>query len=141
MKKLFVLFVGLAALVTATTTTFAQSKDLSGSWVLDVEKSGKKEGPPVIAITMTAAEFTAKVGSEKAPPITFKLDGTVTPMEKGGKTKAAWKGSKLDATLISRDGKEETITFSRDGAWLVMEGRSDDQGAMKFYFKKAAPKL
>ena len=31
MRKLFVLFVGLAVVLTATTTTFAQSKDLSGS--------------------------------------------------------------------------------------------------------------
>lgn len=141
MRKLFVLFVGLAAVLTATTTTFAQSKDLGGSWVLDVEKSGKKEGPPMIAITLSASEFVAKVGSEKAAAVTFKLDGTETPAEKGGKTKAAWNGNKLDATFISRDGKAETITFSRDGAWLVMEGRSTDHGAMKFYFKKADGKL
>jgi hypothetical protein len=141
MKKLFVLFVGFAALLTATTTTFAQSKDLSGSWVLDVEKSGKKEGPPMVAITLSAAEFVAKVGSEKAPPLTFKLDGTETPAEKGGKTKAAWNGNKLDATFISKDGNAETITFSRDGAWLVMEGQSKERGPMKFYFKKADGKL
>ena len=141
MRKLLVLFVGLAAVLTATTTTFAQSKDLSGSWVLDVEKSGKKEGPPMIEITLSPAEFVAKVGSEKAPPITFKLDGTETPAQKGGKTKGAWHGNKLDATFISQDGNAETITFSRDGAWLVMEGKSKDHGPMKFYFKKAAGKL
>jgi len=141
MKKLFVLFVGVAAVLTATTTTFAQSKDLSGSWVLDVEKSGRKEGPPAIDITLTATEFVAKVGSQKAAALTFKLDGTETPAEMGGKTKAAWDGNKLDATFISRDGNRETITFSRDGAWLVMEGKSNEQGARKFYFKKAAGKL
>jgi hypothetical protein len=140
MKKLFALFVGVAALV-STTTVFAQSKDLAGSWVLDVEKSGKKEGPPVVAITLTAAEFVARVGSEQAAPVTFKLDGTETPAEKGGKTKAAWNGNKLDATFISRDGNAQTITFSRDGAWLVMEGRSKEEGPMKLYFKKAAAKL
>ena len=141
MKKVFVLFVAFAAFLTTTTTTFAQSKDLGGSWVLDAEKSGKTEGPPMIAITLTAAEFVAKVGSEKAPPITFKLDGTETPAEKGGKTKGAWNGNKLDATFISKDGNAETITFFRDGAWLVMEGKSKDHGPMKFYFKKAAAKL
>ena len=71
----------------------------------------------------------------------FKLDGTETPAEKGGKTKAAWNGNKLDATFISKDGNAETITFSRDGAWLVMEGKSKDHGPMKFYFKKDAGKL
>ena len=81
MKKLFVLFVGFAAVLTATTTTtFAQSKDLSGSWVLDVEKSGKKDGPPAIYITLTASEFVAKIGSETSPAATFKLDGTETSM-------------------------------------------------------------
>ena len=141
MKKLFVLFVGLAAVLTATPSAFAQSKDLSGSWVLDAEKTGKQEGPTSIAITLTAAEFIAKVGSEKAPAITFKLDGTETPLEKGGKTKAAWNGNKLDATLIGRDGNPETISFSRDGAWLVMEAKSKEGGATKFYFKKASAKL
>ena len=141
MKRLFVPFVMFAALLSATTTAFGQSKDLSGSWVLDAEKSGKKEGPPVITITLTSAEFVAQVGSEKAPPVTFKLDGTEMPAEKGGKTKGAWNGNKLDATFISRDGNAETITFSRDGAWLVMEGKSKDHGPMKFYFKKAAGKL
>lgn len=141
MKKLFVLFVGFAAFLTATTTMYAQSRDLAGSWVLDVEKSGKKEGPPAIDITLTAAEFIAKVGSEKAPSLTFKLDGTETPAEMGAKTKAAWNGNKLDATLISRDGNAETITFSREGAWLVMEVRSKEDGPLKFYLKKAAGKL
>ena len=50
-------------------------------------------------------------------------------------------GDRLDATFISRDGNAETITFFRDGAWLVMEGQSKDHGSMKLYFKKAAGKL
>ena len=141
MKKLFVLFVGFALVLTATTVTFAQGKDLSGSWVLDVEKTGKKEGPPMVAITLTPAEFVATVGSATAKPLTFKLDGTETPADMGGKTKAAWKGDRLDATFISRDGNAETITFFRDGAWLVMEGQSKERGSMKLYFKKAAGKL
>jgi hypothetical protein len=141
MKRLFVLFVVFVAVLSARATSFAQSKDLSGSWALDVEKSGTKDGPPMIGITLTAAEFVAKVGSEKATAVTFKLDGMETPMEKGGKTKAAWNGNKLDATLISRDGNAETITFSRDGAWLVMEVPSKERGRMKFYFKKTAGKL
>ena len=35
----------------------------------------------------------------------------------------------------------ETITFSRDGAWLVMEGTNPEHGAMKFFFKKDPGKL
>jgi hypothetical protein len=92
MKRLFVTTLMLAGVMAAGTPAFAQGKDLGGSWVLDVEKTGKKEGPPAIVITLTAAEFVAKVGSETAPALTFKLDGSETPMARGGKTKAAWKG-------------------------------------------------
>ena len=38
------------------------------------------------------------------------------------------------------DHGTETVTFSRDGAWLVMEGTSKEHGPMKFYFKKAPAK-
>jgi hypothetical protein len=31
----------------------------------------------------------------------------------------------------------ETVVFSRDGAWLVMEGNSKQHGPMKFYFRKS----
>lgn len=142
MKKFLVVFVGVAALLTATTTTFAQSKDLSGSWVLDVEKSGKKEGPQAISITLTASEFIAKLGPETSPAVTFKLDGTETTMPKGGgKARAKWEGSKVAATIVLSDGSAETVRFSRDGAWLVMEGQSPEHGPMKLYFKKAATKL
>jgi len=142
MKKLFVLFVGIAVFLTATTPTFAQSKDLSGSWVLDAEKSGKKEGPPAISITLTASEFIAKLGPETAPAVTFKLDGTETPMPKGGgKARAKWEGNKVAATIVAPNGNTDTVRFSRDGAWLVMEGESKEHGPTKFYFKKADGKL
>ena len=142
MKKLFVLFVGFAVVLTATTITLAQSKDLGGAWVLDVEKSGKKDGPPAVYITMTASELIVKMGSETSPAATFKLDGTETPMPRGGgQAKATWEGNKVAVTITSPNENADTVKFSRDGAWLVMEGQSKDQGAMKFYFKKADGKL
>ena len=140
MKRLIVPFVMCAAMLMPS-TVFAQSKDLAGSWTLDVEKSGKKDGPPMVVIELTDKEFTAKMGNEKAKPLTFKLDGSETATPDGYKTKAGWKGNKLDATLINPRGEGETISFSRDGAWLVMEGQSKEHGPMKFFFKKTTPKL
>jgi hypothetical protein len=91
----------------------------------------------MVVITMTDKEFTARLGSEKAQPMIFKLDGTETELkERGAKTKAVWNGSKLNATVTSEHGPE-TVVFSRDGAWLVMEGSSKQHGPMKLYFKKA----
>jgi hypothetical protein len=104
-------------------------------------KSGKKEGPPAVAITLTASEFTARIGPETALAITLKLDGTETSMPRGGKGKAVWEGNKIAATLTSPSGSSDTVRFSRDGAWLVMEGESKEHGPMKFYFKKAPAKL
>jgi hypothetical protein len=143
MKRLFAITLVLTAVLAAGKTTFAQGKDLGGSWVLDVEKSGKKEGPPAISITLTEKEFTAQMGGPNSPPLTFKLDGTETPMPKGGgKAKAKWEGNKVAATVTGPNGGNgETIRFSREGAWLVMEGESKEHGPMKFYFKKAPAKL
>ena len=142
MKKLFVWSLVFAAVLAAGQNTFAQSKDLGGAWVLDAEKSGKKDGPPAIWITLTVSEFVAKMGSETSPTFTFKLDGTETPMPRGGgKARAKWEGNKLAATVVSPTGNADTLTFSRDGAWLVMEGDSKEHGPMKFYFKKAPAKL
>lgn len=142
MKKLFALTLTLAAVMAAGNSAFAQSRDLAGSWVLDVEKSGKKDGPPGITIALTDAEFTARIGTEGSPSVTFKLDGTETPMPRGNaKARAKWEGNKVAATIITPSGNTDTVRFSRDGAWLVMEGESKDAGPMKFYFKKAPAKL
>ena len=142
MKKLFAITLVLTAVLAAGKTTFAQSKDLGGAWVLDVEKSGKKEGPPAVFITLTATEFKAKMGSETAPEATFKLDGTETPMPRGGgKAKGKWEGNAVVATVISDSGSADSVKFSREGAWLVMQGESKEHGPMKFYFKKAPAKL
>jgi hypothetical protein len=144
MNRLFAITLVFAAVLAAGKTTFAQSKDFGGSWVLDVEKSGKKDGPQAVFITLTATEFKARLGSETSPEATFKLDGTETPMPRGGgKAKGKWEGNKIVATVISDSGSADSIRFSRDGAWLVMEGESEskEQGPMKFYFKKAPAKL
>jgi len=139
MKRLIIPIVMFATVLAAATPAFAQSKDFAGSWVLDAEKSGSKDGPPMIIVTMTANEFTARLGSNDARLMTFKLDGTEMALAEGVKTKAVWKGSKLAATVESDRGPE-TVTISRDGAWLVMEGGSKDHGPMKLYFKKAPAK-
>lgn len=140
MKRLILPLITAAVCAIAAPAS-AQSKDLAGSWTLDVEKSSSKDGPPVLVITLTDTEFTARVGDAKAPAMTFKLDGSETAIKDGGKTKAAWQGNKLLATVISPHGAAETITFSRDGDWLVMEGVKPKHGPMKLYFKKTASKL
>ena len=142
MKKPIVLTLVLSAVLAAGQVAFAQGKDLGGSWVLDAEKSGRKDGPPAVFITLTASEFKARLGSETSPEATFKLDGTETPMPRGGgKAKGKWEGNKVAATITSDNGNTDTVRFSRDDAWLVMELESKEHGAMKFYFKKAPAKL
>lgn len=139
MKRLILPIVMVATVLAAATPAFAQSKDFAGSWMLDAEKSATKDGPPAIVLTLTDKEFTARLGGETARLMTFKLDGTETTLTEGIKAKAAWKGNKLDATITTPNGPE-TVSFSRDGAWLVMEGSSKEHGPMKFYFKKAPAK-
>ena len=135
MKRLILPLITAAVCAIAAPVS-AQSKDLAGSWTLDVEKSSSKDGPAVLVITLSDTEFTARVGDVKAPAITFKLDGSETAMKDGGKTKASWQGHKLLATVISPRGGVDNITFSRDGDWLVMEGIKPQHGPMKLYFKK-----
>lgn len=133
MKRFTVLVLMLAGVLTAV-PMLAQSKDLAGSWALDVEKSGSNDGPPVVVITQTEREFTARLGSATARLMTFKLDGTESVVSDGFKGKAEWKGSKLDATIVTPGGPE-TITLSREGTWMVIEVKSE-KGPLKLYFKK-----
>lgn len=114
----------------------AQSKELAGSWVLDVEKSGTKEGPPAIVLALTDKEFTARLGSAQAPPMTFRTDGIESEIAPGRRGKASWKGNKLEATLM-KDSGPESVMFSRDGAWLVVEARDENGQVKPFFFKKA----
>lgn len=139
MKRLMLSIATLAIVLATPTPAVAQGKDFAGSWVLDVEKSGSKDGPPMIVLTLSDKEFTARMGSDTARVMTFKLDGTETALAEGARTKAAWNGNKLAATVVTDRGPE-TITISRDGAWLVMEGSHPEQGPMKLYFKKAPAK-
>ena len=140
-KRLIVTLAAIAVMCAGAATTFAQSKDLGGTWVLDVDKSGRSDGPQSIVLTLTEKEFTGRMGGGTAPAFVFKLDGTETTQKDGAKTSASWKGNKLQATVTSAQGAHETITFFRDGAWLVMEGVNPEKGAMKFFFKKDPGKL
>src|SRR5262245_26330473 len=142
MKRLMTLIVVLAVAFAGRQTTLAQGKDLAGTWVLDVEKSGTSDAPKEIVTTLSANEFTARMGGEKAPLMTFKLDGTETTVKYGettrATTKAGWKGDKLEA-IVTTERSAEAVTFSRDGAWLVIEAPKSEKGPMKLYFKKAPP--
>src|SRR6185436_7167572 len=121
MKRLVMLTVVLVATFAATRNTQAQGKDLAGTWVLDVEKSGTSDGPKQVVTTLSANEFTAQLGGEKAQVMTFKLDGTEATVKYGetvrARTKAVWNGNKLQATVTPEGRGPETVTFSRDGAW------------------------
>jgi len=142
MKRFVMLTVVVIAAFASARTTLAQGKDLGGTWVLDAEKSGTSDGPKQIVTTLSASEFTARMGGEKAQVMTFKLDGTETTVKYGetvrATTKAGWKGDKLEAIVIT-ERSTETVTFSRDGAWLVIEAPASEKGPMKLYFKKAPP--
>ena len=149
LMKLIQLTVMGGAVVAAATTVFAQGRDFAGSWKLDAEKSATTNAPPLVIITLTEKEFTARFGSETAQPMLFNLDGTERVIkERGVTTKAAWKGDKLVASVkmpapaTDEDGKPgpDSVTFSREGAWLVLEATMPDHGTTKLYFKKASVK-
>jgi hypothetical protein len=114
-----------------------QSKDLAGTWTIDAARSGT-EDPPVVVLTMTATDFTAKFGAGQTAVTPFKLDGTETTLPNGSKTKAVWRGAKLEATVTTPRG-DDTISFSRDGAWLVLD-LNTPRGPKTLYFKKATAK-
>lgn len=140
MKRLMIPVALIAATLVASPATFAQGRELAGAWVLDLEKTGKKEGPQMVVISLDDKEFIARLGrDDAAKAFTFRLDGTETALEDGHKTRAQWKGDKLAATVTSPQGVPETVTFSRDGAWLLMEGATHE-GPMKLYFRKAPAK-
>lgn len=143
MKRLAIAMACVLPMLAATATTFAQARDFAGTWVLDPEKTGSSDGPKQVVLTLTAKEFTAKFGGENAQVMPFKLDGTETVVKDGdktrGKTKAVWKGDKLEATVIT-ERATDNVTFSRDGAWLVVEPSSPQHGPTKLYFKKASGK-
>jgi len=75
--------------------------------------------------------------------VTFNLDGSETP-QKQGTSKMEWKGDKFVATVISAHGGGEnggnSITFYREGAWLVVEEPPHGGTVLtKMYYAKAAP--
>ena len=130
----------VAAVVFTATTALAQSKDFSGTWVLDKTKDGSTNGPEALKITMTAKTITMQPVAEKEgspKPLVFNLDGTETEMPMGGKGKAEWKGNKLVTTLIGPRG--ESMTWSREGDTLIHE-MTTSKGPQKTYFKKQSPK-
>jgi hypothetical protein len=126
-------------------SAFAQGRDLAGAWVVDTAKTAphagaapESGGPPKVFIKQTAKEISIGMG----PPdniVTFNLDGTEAE-QKMGKSKMEWKGDKFLATLINgRGGETMTLTFYREGAWLVVEEpRHEGAGVEKVYYAKAA---
>ena len=134
MKRLAMLMI-----IAMTMTVTAQGKDFNGSWVLDVEKSGSKNGPPEMTVTLNAKELAVTAGTgERAQTLRFALDGTETDMGNGRKGKAAWKGDKLVTTLTTSRGPV-TVTLWREGVWLVQEAGGGGEST-KLYFKKAPAK-
>ena len=139
MKRLTIAIVVRAALLGGPAMS-GQGKDLAGTWVLDTEKTDTKDGPPMVILSLSDKEFTARFGNEKARSMSFSLDGSEKVMPDGHKTKAAWKGTKLEATVTPPGRGPETVTFSRDGNWLIVEPNSMEHGPAKLYFKKAPAK-
>jgi hypothetical protein len=127
-----------AVLVLFSSLLFAQGRDFGGTWVLDKEKSKTGDGIPQFTVAMTDNTLTMTPPStSKAPPLVFALDGKETTAM-GQTLKAAWKGDKLETTLTHPKGST-TITWSREGAFLVHEGNMGrDDAPAKIYYKKAA---
>lgn len=117
---------------------FAQTKDLAGTWMMDVEKSGTKEGPPIVILTQSDKEVTLRAGGEKGRLVTYTLDGVEREFIPGVKTKAVWKGTKLETTMTTVERGVEQIVLSRDGVWLVAEVMHPELGLKKWYFKRSA---
>ena len=122
-----------AAFFLFTASTIAQSKDFSGTWVPDATKSGDTHHAPTLVITMDTKTISLRPVDEKHA-LVFNLDGSETTQPLGARGKAAWRGSKLELTLITPRGPQ-SMTWSRDGDWLVQEsqGRS---GAVTVFFKR-----
>ncbi len=98
------------------------------------------QGSSVDTGAMPKCKLTAsEVGAgEQCPGKTRLGDGAAVVVVGGqpiGSSGQRQGGSKLNATVISARG-EETVTFSREGEWLVVEAKSQDHGQMKFFFKK-----
>lgn len=124
-----------------TTAAFAQGRDFSGTWALDTEKTGAAQGPPSLTVAMTKTELSLTMGAKTAQTVTFKLDGSEVSTTQDSTSHVVWRGDVLDIVTKSTDKLKgapvsSTLSFSRSGAWLVMEGQTP-KGTMKLYFKKA----
>ena len=127
-----------AVLVCLSAVTFAQSRDFSGSWVLDKEKTKGDGGIPEFTVTMTPTTLTmTPPAGSRAPALAFSLEGKKTTAM-GQTLKAAWKNNKLETSLTNPKGST-TITWSREGESLVHEADMGHGGKPeKIYYKKAA---
>ena len=146
MKKLAVI---LTVAVAMSVSALAQGRNLAGAWTFDAAKTGAiagapagSAGPPKVFIKQTAKEISIGMGREDNI-VTFNLDGSETP-QKQGTSKMEWKGDKFVATVISAHGGGEnggnSITFYREGAWLVVEEPPHGGTVLtKMYYAKAAP--
>ena len=122
-----------AVLTLLSSVIAAQSRDFNGTWIMDKERSTGDEGPPQFTVVMTATTLTmTPPETAKMPPLVFTLDGKET-LRGGLMFKAEWKNDKLETTIGGT-----TITWSREGAFLVHEGpmKPGDKPS-KIYYKKA----
>ncbi len=152
MKKLAAL---LTVVVALTTVTFAQGRELAGTWNFDAAKTGpmkdpagseRKEGaepagsrragpggPAKVIVKQTDKTITIAMGADERNALTFNLDGTESPVMGEGKGKVAWKGDKLEVTLVNPHGTQ-VLNFYRQANWLVVEPGV----GMKMYFARPA---
>lgn len=62
MKRLILPLI-VAVVCAITAPALAQSKDFAGSWTLDVEKSGTKDGPPTMTSQANESSAAARSSS------------------------------------------------------------------------------
>jgi len=143
MKKLAVI---LTVAVAMSVSALAQGRNLAGAWTFDAAKTGAiagapagSSGPPKVFIKQTAKEISIGMGREDNI-VTFNLDGSEN-VQTQGTSKMKWNGDKFVATVASsHGGGDQSITFYREGAWLVVEEPPHGGTVLtKMYYAKAAP--
>ena len=138
----------LVAALAISAPAFAQGRNIAGTWVLDEAKTGpipgapagaaaRAGGPPKMFIKQTPKDISIGMGREDNA-VTFNLDGSVSE-QKLGKSQMEWKGDKFLAKVTDgRGGEAITLTFYREGAWLVVESPAHGGGGIeKMYYAKA----
>jgi hypothetical protein len=134
----------LSALVLCTLTLAAQSKpNLSGTWILNVDKSDLG-GAPITKLTVQVdhkdpvLKYTATGnagGEDFNESETLSTDGKATTDSRGAQVTAHWEGKTLIINSVGPDGRSTNssrLVLSADGKTMTRDYESKgDEGPQK----------